>query len=151
MEKMKSSSLHDLIWSQTISCPKITKKRTRVSAEFVVVERISKEGHQSSNKGREDLYLFLFIGAYLKHHRNERTSITTVFFLGSLIVYKRRNISTSIRGERNLIDLSFLFGHALASSLKYKKLLCTSPYSYTKLSINCSIWFQDFDVSLHTF
>lgn len=44
----KGSFLHALIWSQTTSCPKITKKE---KAEFVVV-RISKEGHRSSNKGR---------------------------------------------------------------------------------------------------
>lgn len=88
--------------------------------------RISKEGHWCSSEGREDFYLLLVIGAYLEHHRNKSVHNNT-FLLVSFIVYKRRNIFTSTRGERNLIDLSLLFGHVLASLLKNKNLLCTSP------------------------
>lgn len=143
----KGSSLHALIWSQTIICPIITKKEKEYQLSLLLWESLKKTiGPVIKEEG--DLYLLLIIGAYLEYHRNKRVSIMTLLLV-SLIVYKRRNIFTSIKGERNLIDLSFLFGHALASSLKNKNLLCTSPYSYTKLSINWGIWIQDFDISPH--
>lgn len=122
MQKMKRVlPLHALIWSQTISCPKITKKDQEYQLSLLL---LSKEGHWSGNKGRGDLYLLLVIGAYLEHHRNKKLSTMTLHV--SLIVY--RNISTSTKGERNLIDISFLFGHPLGSLLKKKNLLCRSPY-----------------------